>query len=407
MSNKTIGRLIGCLRREKGMTQQELADLLSVSNKAVSRWERDESMPDLSLIPQIADIFGITADELLRGERKESPTVSVLSPDQITQPVNSVMTKFATRCFISGCLIGVGLLTALVCNFAFLQGILGFLAGGAVFVIAMACQACFGVSAFSALSHNYNHQRKQVFSTSCIAAAICLTLWAFCLPMIFVPAKAAIALPSLLLYGSVCAAGMALLCVMIYRLADRTAQNKGLYTLNENQKLQQVHREQTFKSWFTVTVYGLLTILIAHLFFDLFAEPVAFAKPLTFRDVDSFVEFIETPVTMEGHAQLDTDITYYDEHGNEISAEEALSREIRDDKGRVVGRYLHLNESITRITYSWTDGKPVFNLYTFDSMQKGFKTIQTVNSFFIAAYYIWTAVVAICYFVSKKCRPVK
>ncbi len=59
---------IAALRRANGMTQQELADRLNVSNKAVSRWERDETMPDLTLIPCIAEIFGVTCDEILRGE---------------------------------------------------------------------------------------------------------------------------------------------------------------------------------------------------------------------------------------------------------------------------------------------------------------------------------------------------
>ena len=51
------------------MTQKELAELLNVSDKAVSRWERDESMPDILLIPVLADIFEVSCDELLKGER--------------------------------------------------------------------------------------------------------------------------------------------------------------------------------------------------------------------------------------------------------------------------------------------------------------------------------------------------
>ena len=43
--------------------------MLNVSDKAISRWERDETAPDLSLIPVLADIFDVTSDELLRGQR--------------------------------------------------------------------------------------------------------------------------------------------------------------------------------------------------------------------------------------------------------------------------------------------------------------------------------------------------
>ena len=51
------------------MTQRDLTDKLNVSDKTVSRWERDINAPDLSLLPIIADLFDVTCDELLRGER--------------------------------------------------------------------------------------------------------------------------------------------------------------------------------------------------------------------------------------------------------------------------------------------------------------------------------------------------
>ena len=70
MERKSIGSFIAALRRANGMTQKDLAEKLSVSDKAVSRWERDESMPDLMLLPVIADVFHISVDELLRGEKK-------------------------------------------------------------------------------------------------------------------------------------------------------------------------------------------------------------------------------------------------------------------------------------------------------------------------------------------------
>ncbi len=70
MEKKTIGGFISALRKANGMTQKNLAERLNVSDKSVSRWENDEGAPDLSLIPVIAEIFGVTCDELLRGERK-------------------------------------------------------------------------------------------------------------------------------------------------------------------------------------------------------------------------------------------------------------------------------------------------------------------------------------------------
>ena len=66
----SIGKNIALLRKAKGLTQAELGDLLGVSNQAVSKWESEMSMPDVMLLPTLADIFGIYIDELFSGEVK-------------------------------------------------------------------------------------------------------------------------------------------------------------------------------------------------------------------------------------------------------------------------------------------------------------------------------------------------
>ena len=83
MERKTIGGFIAALRRANGMTQRELAERLNVSDKTVSRWERDESAPELAAIPVIAEIFGVSCDELLRGERR--PPEERGGPEAVTQ----------------------------------------------------------------------------------------------------------------------------------------------------------------------------------------------------------------------------------------------------------------------------------------------------------------------------------
>jgi len=69
MEKKTMGSFIAALRKAKGMTQQDVADRLNVSNKTVSKWERDEGYPEITMLPVIAELFEVTTDELLRGER--------------------------------------------------------------------------------------------------------------------------------------------------------------------------------------------------------------------------------------------------------------------------------------------------------------------------------------------------
>ena len=63
----TLGQYISHHRKLNGMTQKDLAERLNISDKAISRWERDENAPDIHLLPVIADIFGVTCDEILRG----------------------------------------------------------------------------------------------------------------------------------------------------------------------------------------------------------------------------------------------------------------------------------------------------------------------------------------------------
>lgn len=68
MDNAKIGRLIYSLRKENNMTQLQLARLLNVSDKAVSKWERGLGRPDLSLLPQLSKIFNVDIEKLLSGQ---------------------------------------------------------------------------------------------------------------------------------------------------------------------------------------------------------------------------------------------------------------------------------------------------------------------------------------------------
>lgn len=71
MSSINCGRFIAELRKEKRITQTELADLLKVSNSAISRWETGEGFPDISIFPRLAEILNVSVDELLKGKRNE------------------------------------------------------------------------------------------------------------------------------------------------------------------------------------------------------------------------------------------------------------------------------------------------------------------------------------------------
>lgn len=71
MSNKNLGEMICSLRKEKAMTQNDLAEKMNVTDKAVSKWERNLSCPDVNSIPKLAEVLGVTVEELLNAQTKQ------------------------------------------------------------------------------------------------------------------------------------------------------------------------------------------------------------------------------------------------------------------------------------------------------------------------------------------------
>ncbi len=149
MANNTIGQFISVLRKANGMTQQQLADRLNVSNKAVSRWERDETAPDITLIPAIAEIFGVTCDELLKGERLDSGNISQRTEKQVKKQRFSLLTR-TLMSFKTLILIAFALsLAGLVCMFAITVVKADSYAGFAVMLLFQIPAFVLGVTAVS------------------------------------------------------------------------------------------------------------------------------------------------------------------------------------------------------------------------------------------------------------------
>jgi transcriptional regulator with XRE-family HTH domain len=69
MNQEMIGKFISSCRKDKGLTQMQLAEKLNISNRAVSKWETGKSLPDANNMLELCEILGITVNELLSGER--------------------------------------------------------------------------------------------------------------------------------------------------------------------------------------------------------------------------------------------------------------------------------------------------------------------------------------------------
>ena len=88
MNTQDFGKFVAELRKEKGMTQLELAEKMGVTDKAVSKWERDLSCPDINSLPNLAEILGVSVDELMQIKREaENPKQS---PKEIAQIIFKV-----------------------------------------------------------------------------------------------------------------------------------------------------------------------------------------------------------------------------------------------------------------------------------------------------------------------------
>lgn len=120
MDAKTTGKIINSKRREKGLTQIQLAEILNVSNRAVSKWENGDGFPDITLLPNISAALDITIDELLTGNKPE-PIVKIVEKD--TSKTDKLLNDFKV-CFIASLFMCVfaallGSVTEVYCIWAF------------------------------------------------------------------------------------------------------------------------------------------------------------------------------------------------------------------------------------------------------------------------------------------------
>lgn len=85
MDNIQTGKLIAKLRKGQGLTQQQLADKMNLSNKTISKWESGAGSPDISNLPVLAEILGISVDELLKGELNSLESNADIQKDSISR----------------------------------------------------------------------------------------------------------------------------------------------------------------------------------------------------------------------------------------------------------------------------------------------------------------------------------
>lgn len=104
MRKQTLGMMISSLRKEKGMTQLELAEKMRVTDKAVSKWERDLSFPDINSIPKLAEIFEMSVDDLMQVKTNTKETIG---KNKITEIIDTALKGIGTAMGIAVVVLSV------------------------------------------------------------------------------------------------------------------------------------------------------------------------------------------------------------------------------------------------------------------------------------------------------------
>ena len=434
MEQKTIGKFITALRKANGLTQKELAEKLNVSDKTVSRWERDEGAPDLSLIPVLAEIFGVSCDELLRGERRppaertvqeESDPLTAKGEKQRRRLLRLAASRYRSWTCAAIGLSAVGLLTALICNLAFTSAVLGFLAGAVFLAAGVVCQcisvnrALLSVEEAELEPDALSRFRREVIRLAQIAVGVTVAVFGFTFPLILVDAYMGLGADSLLIFGGLGAAAALLLYAVVLYFVNASLLRRGIYTLEEKEAAA-YHHNHRLKKYCAAALLGVMTVTAAlHMAMTTVYGPGSIMEATVFHDYESFVAFMEQdiPRAPETHFQggstaaepaapaeeIVGETTYYDENGNEISEEEFLRRNLKDIGGNVVCEYTARNKNICRISYSPKEGTVLpITVSTYDQLQQAQAKAQVRHVYFAAAYVLEAAAAVIVYFAARK-----
>lgn len=412
MEKKTIGAFIAALRKANGLTQRELAEKLSVSDKAVSRWERDEALPDLSLIPVLAEVFNVTCDELLKGQRIDPETqipekAAAQKEKQIRNLLNSAKTKYQINSIISLGLGLMGLLAALLINFGFLRSYIGFWAGCAFFASAILCQIIFLIQAKARVQSSEipEDDRKEylryIISFGSHMFIGIIAMFAATLPLViegdtYYGLTWDFWLPQGIAYAAVFAAVCWILLTTV-RFIRRKRNGQSLTNM-ERFIIKRVALILLIPALTLLAAYGVSTI-----------DQEQFIEPIVFNTWEDFKEVIETPMTHDGRPLTFLEIRtaeevsipvandapndnpnetlyYYvftDESGKEYEIPNPELITIKNAAGKVLCEYLEWNRSIAGIKPNYDEAEKYTRLpvtcYTWTAFNEVSYIFQTIT----------------------------
>lgn len=420
MEKRTMGSFIAALRRAEGMTQRELAERLNVSDKTISRWECDDGYPDLTLIPVIAEIFGVTADELLRGQRsttkknvEEAPqeSTSKKGTKELKMLRNLAVASFRSRSIFAIGTAVLGVFVTAVFNIGFNRGLIGFFLGCLFMVAGIVLEI---VSINSALTKDYDDVddgkiRNTIIRFSELTFSIIAILFMFILPIAMLLNDTFVGLTagSWMEYGLPMALAALVVCLIVILFLNGHFVRKGILVLSEEEKTRylKIYKLRT-RSGAVLAAILLVTFIVQNVLTNttLTSDLV---EGTTFNDLDSFVAYMEqdvpAPWNIEDHAMNYPDTTYYDQYGNEIPREQFLTETITDVNGNELVTFVHLNEEVASYSFNSKGGSILpITTFTYDDLNRAELERQRRNNIFVFIYVLELIVFAFVYYILKK-----
>lgn len=422
MEKKTIGKFISALRKANGMTQKELGEKLFVSDKTVSRWECDECTPELSLIPLIAEIFDVTTDELLRGERnnpdrdainyEETANRQKLKSDrQFKLILDKRNRKYKNLTLISIGISIFGFIAAMIANLGFSKGLIAFCLAAAFCVASEICQICFAINANIAIDEEDDTytERIEEANTRTTKTAVTVSfenmlLFMFCLPLVSLidGANFGLVFEYWLVYGFLFSCVAFVIGYVIYTLFVRKILCKRkLIVLSDMQKNISKKNEKLLKR--TVTVFVIIAIVIGTGIFVLNSMGSrAFRNDLEFDSCDDFKVFMESDYDRwlkEGYSyvnengniiieipvtsgNISIDVTSDKEYDEDIEFDDRkVYDKIRNAKGEVICEYYHNPDLYMDIIFTESaDDKMPVTVITKEAYYNALDTFRTIES---------------------------
>lgn len=422
MEKKTIGNWIATLRRANGMTQKELAERLHVSDKTVSRWECDEGTPDLSLIPVMAEIFGVSCDELLRGERKSpeerSETtadggISVKTEKQRKRLLKSAMAQYKMRTWIAIGISATGFLVALICNFVFLRALLGALLGLGFFAAGAICQMLFVNRAFFSVDEEEIAALPEcsVFKYTVVRMAersvgISVGMFGFTSPLFLADAYTGLDSDNLWLFVVGMVLFLAVYALILWGLHAHWLKS-GVITL-ENKKSSAFWRRHALQKKCGIVLASLLlATFVVQWGMNTFFGATVIADRMVFEDYDSFVAFMEmeqevsasTAPSPDAPANTITilpDSETVNDEGNEYPV-----MSVFDANGEVLTEYTWRNQTVWQIDYAETEDRLPIRVTTQEELITARRTVEGRNLLFLYLYVLEILCVTVAYIVKR------